>query len=53
MIAGIVENEAELVAIARDMKTIAVLGIKDDRDPDAAAYATPAALAVAAMRVAK
>jgi len=51
VIAGIVENEAELVAIARDMRTIAVLGIKDDRDPDAAAYATPAMIAGSGVRV--
>lgn len=41
MNAAIVENEAELVAIARDMRTIAVVGIKDDRDPDAPGFTVP------------
>jgi predicted CoA-binding protein len=51
VIDGVVENEAEAVAIARDMKTIAVLGIKDDRDPDEPAYAIPAMIADSGVRV--
>ena len=40
--AAIVENEAELVAIARDMRTVAVVGIKDgERDPDAPGFSVP------------
>jgi len=39
--AGIVEDEAELVAIARDMRTVAVVGIKDDRDPEAPGFSVP------------
>ena len=41
MNASIVEDEAELVAIARDMRTVAVVGIKDDRDPEAPAFTVP------------
>ena len=42
MNAAIVENEAELVAIARDMRTVAVVGIKDgERDPDAPGFTVP------------
>jgi predicted CoA-binding protein len=51
VIAAIVEDEAELVAIARDMRTIAVLGIKDGRDPDAAAYTVPEMLASLGVRI--
>jgi uncharacterized protein len=39
--ASIVEDEAELVAIARDMRTVAVVGIKDDRDPEAPGFTVP------------
>ena len=41
MNASIVENEAELLAIARDMRTVAVVGIKDGRDPEAAGFTVP------------
>ena len=41
MNASIVEDEAELVAIARDMRTVAVVGIKDDRDPEAPGFTVP------------
>lgn len=41
MNAGIVDDEAELVAIARDMRTVAVVGIKDGRDPDAPGFTVP------------
>ena len=41
MNAGIVEDEAELVAIARDMRTVAVVGIKDGRDPEAPGFTVP------------
>ncbi len=47
----IIEDEATLVAIARDMRTVAVLGIKDDRDPFAPAFTIPAMLAEASVRV--
>ena len=36
-----IENEAELLAIARDMRTVAVVGLKDGRDPDAAGFTVP------------
>ena len=40
--AAIVENEAELVAIARGMRTVAVVGIKNgERDPDAPGFSVP------------
>lgn len=48
---GIVEDEARIVAIARDLRTVAVLGIKDDRDPDQPAYDIPALLAASGVRV--
>lgn len=46
-----VENEAELVAIARDMRTVAVLGIKDESDPDAPAFNIPTLLASEGVRI--
>jgi len=46
-----VEDEAALVAIARDMKTVAVLGIKNESDPDASAYSIPELLAGSGVRV--
>ena len=51
MNATIVEDEAELVAIARDLRTVAVVGIKDGRDPDAAAFTVPAMFAASGIRV--
>ncbi len=47
----IVEDEAQLLAIARDMRTVAVLGIKDGRDPDAPAFTIPSLLAKSGVRV--
>jgi predicted CoA-binding protein len=49
--AAIVENEAELVAIARDMRTIAVVGIKDDRDPDAPGFTVPEMMKTMGIRI--
>ncbi len=48
---AIVTEEAALQAIARDMHRVAVLGIKDDRDPDAPAHAIPAMLAASGIDV--
>ena len=47
----LVEREEDLVAIVRAMQTVAVLGIKDDRDPDAPAFAIPQLLANAGIRI--
>jgi uncharacterized protein len=49
--ASVVENEAELVAIARDMRTIAVVGIKDGRDPDAPGFTVPEMMKASGIRV--
>jgi predicted CoA-binding protein len=49
--AAIVENEAELVAIARDMSTVAVVGIKDDRDPDAPGFTVPEMMKTMGIRI--
>lgn len=46
-----VDDEAGLVAIAHGMRTVAVLGIKDDRDPAAPAYTIPRLLADSGVRV--
>lgn len=48
---AIVTDEAALQAIVRDMRRVAVLGIKDDRDPDAPAHAIPAMLADSGLDV--
>jgi predicted CoA-binding protein len=47
----IVEDEAEVVAIARDMRTVAVVGIKDDRDPDAPAFSVPEMMKALGVRI--
>ena len=47
----LVENEADLVTIARDMRTVAVLGIKDGCDPDAPAFSIPSLLASEGVRI--
>ena len=47
----LVEDEAALTAIARDMRTVAVVGIKDGRDPDAPAFNIPELLIDAGVRV--
>jgi predicted CoA-binding protein len=49
--AAIVENEAELVAIARDMRTVAVVGIKDDRDPEAPGFTVPEMMKAMGLRI--
>jgi predicted CoA-binding protein len=49
--ATIVEDEAELVAIARDMHTVAVVGIKDGRDPDAAGFTVPEMMKASGIRI--
>lgn len=46
-----ITEEAGLQRIARTMQRVAVLGIKDDRDPDAPAHAIPAMLAEAGIEV--
>ncbi len=51
MTGELVADEAALVGIARDARTVAVLGIKDARDPDAPAYSIPALLAAGGVRV--
>jgi predicted CoA-binding protein len=49
--ATIVEDEAELVAIARDMRTVAVVGIKDGRDPDAPGFTVPEMMKASGLRI--
>ena len=51
MTGELVGDEAALVAIARDMRTVAVLGIKDASDPDASAFTIPELLAASGVRV--
>jgi predicted CoA-binding protein len=51
MNATIVEDEAELLAIARDMRTVAVVGIKDDRDPDAPGFTVPEMMKGMGLRI--
>ena len=51
MNASIVEDEAELVAIARDMRTVAVVGIKDGRDPDAPGFTVPEMMKALGLRI--
>ena len=51
MNAAIVEDEAELVAIARDMRTVAVVGIKDGRDPDAPGFTVPEMMKASGLRI--
>jgi len=47
----IVDAEADLVRIARGMRTVAVVGIKDANEPDAPAYDVPQVLADSGVRV--
>jgi predicted CoA-binding protein len=49
--ATVVEDEAELVAIARDMRTVAVVGIKDGRDPYAAGFTVPQMLKASGLAI--
>ena len=46
-----VTDEDSLVAIARDMRTVAVVGIKDDSDPDAPAFTIPSLIKDSGARV--
>ena len=46
-----VTDEDSLVAIARDMHTVAVVGIKDDSDPDAPAHTIPSLIQDSGVRV--
>jgi len=47
----LVEDEAERVAIARAVRSVAVLGIKDADEPDSAAYSIARLLAETGVRV--
>jgi predicted CoA-binding protein len=51
MTGALVEDEAGLVAIARELRTVAVLGIKDESDPDAAAHTIPELLVASGVRL--
>ena len=51
MSGALVEDEAVLTAIARAMKTVAVVGIKDRNEPDAPAYSVSRLLADSGVRV--
>ena len=51
MNASIVEDEAELVAIARDARTVAVVGIKDGRDPDAPGFTVPEMMKALGLKI--
>ncbi len=48
---ALIEDEAGITAIAHDMRTVAVLGIKDGRDPDAPAYSIPVVLVEEGVQV--
>ena len=39
--ARVIEDEADLAAIVRALRSVAVVGAKDESDPDAAAFAIP------------
>ena len=47
----LVTDDSAISAIARDMRTVAVLGIKDGRDPDAPAYTIPVVLVEEGVQV--
>lgn len=49
--ATIVEDEAQIIAIARDLETVAVVGIKDGRDPDAAGFTVPEMMKAMGIRI--
>ena len=51
MTGALVEDEATLTAIARNMRSVAVVGIKDGSDPDAPAYEVPKMFADSGVRV--
>jgi predicted CoA-binding protein len=48
---ALVTREEDLVAIARDMQSVAVVGIKDGSDPWAPAFTIPSMLKQAGVRV--
>ena len=47
----VVESEEELAEIVRSMRTVAVVGMKDDADPAAPAYAIPKMLHDRGIRI--
>lgn len=47
----ILESEEEIAAAVRAIRTVAVIGMKDEREPDAAAYRIPKTLQEQGMRV--
>jgi len=49
--AGIVETESELAEIVRAARTVAVVGMKDERDADAPAHAIPEAMQARGIRL--
>ena len=48
---ALVTDDSSITAIAHDMRTVAVLGIKDGRDPDAPAYTIPVVLVEEGVQV--
>lgn len=48
---ALIEDDATLNEIVRAMRTVAVLGIKDGRDPDAPAFTIPSLLVEDGVRV--
>jgi predicted CoA-binding protein len=46
-----IEDEGELARIVREAKTVVVLGMKDESEPDASAYEIPVVLQKHGMRV--
>jgi predicted CoA-binding protein len=48
---NLLESEDAIQAIVRGMRTVAVLGMKDDRDPTQPAYTVPRNLQARGMRV--
>jgi predicted CoA-binding protein len=50
-VGAVLEDEDAIVAIARDMRVVAVVGIKDGSDPDQPAYTIPALLADSGVRI--
>ena len=48
---NVVDSEEDLAAIARSARTVAVVGMKGDDDPEASAHSVPAALAGRGMRI--
>jgi predicted CoA-binding protein len=48
---NLIDGEEELARIVRDARTVAVVGMKDGSDPDAAAVSVPKALKARGLRV--